>query len=104
MKLLEQLFSKGLEIKDEDNVFRLKKQPTRTDYYDLSMLASKHPDAFIGEPRLQTQLAILAENIELHEYKGEAIDFEIEGFLAMKISVAQLFRIMREQLTELKKK
>ena len=74
------------------------------DYNDLSILAYKGLDEFLGNDKLQAHLAVQAANIECCEFGGEAVDFETEGFISMKSAVTTLFTTIREQLRELKKK
>ena len=106
MKLMEQLFSKGLELKSEEDKisFRLKKQPTQMDYNDMAILAGKDSEDFIGSSPLQAQLAIHVANIESYKFNDEEVDLEIEGFYAMQTAIRNIFFIIRYQLRDLKKK
>ena len=105
MNLIDQLFATGLEVRDDEAevLFRLKKQPTQADYNDLSILAYKGLDEFLGNDKLQAHLAVQAANIEHCEFGGDMIDFETEGFITMKSAVTTLFTTIRDQLRELKK-
>jgi len=106
MKLLEQLFSKGLEIKDEESgmYFLLKKQPTQVEYNNMSIIAAKDLDTFIDNPVHQHSVVSIVENIEKFEFEGEDVDLELDGFVTQRYAVIRLFIALKSELKELKKK
>lgn len=104
MELIDQIFMDGMVLSIDEIEITLKKQPTQTDYWDMSILSRLEAVDFIGNEKLQNQLAKHVSNIETYKYKGEEVNVDISGVPMMVIAVTNAYYAIAKGLTDLKKK